>query len=61
MMMNSYERGKQDRERAHTLNPYRRLTFGVDREDRMQREVNERRWEAGYCGRPDPYPEGWAG
>lgn len=56
--MNSYEQGKQDKARNLSHNPYRRLEFGLDREDRMQKEVDGSRWEAGWLGKEDPYPEG---
>jgi hypothetical protein len=30
------------------------------REERMENEVLRRRWDAGFEGKPDPYPGGWA-
>jgi hypothetical protein len=46
----------------NATNPYRTHVYqALDREDRMDREVSGRRWQAGAEGRPDPYPDGWAG
>jgi hypothetical protein len=57
---NSYEEGKAAAPGAR--NPYITTVYqGGDREDRMDREVNRRRWDAGFQGKLDPYPKGWFG
>lgn len=59
--MSSYDEGKASREIGYPVeNPYKPLMLG-DREDRIHREVQRRRWEAGYNNKPDPYPNGYAG
>ena len=54
-----YEEGKAAS--LSTRNPYITTFRGGYREDRMEREVAKRRWDAGFQDEPDPYPNGWAG
>ena len=59
-MYSSYELGQQAAGSV-AQNPYIQKSYCLDREDRLYIEVQQRRWDAGFEGKDDPYPEGWAG